>query len=235
MKNAFATQGKTVIPNQKDQAPLAPAGTKRREQKAKRADQLEEQVETVAAALDMEAVDVNKLDRDLEILSQIDGLQVSNQKLDRAYCWVQAKHPESNPGLEIEKKRIEGWKVVKGDPDDGGDSEGWEHAGPDGIRRLGDVILMWMPKSRKQLIDDHRALKVLDRSGKDVQALKEQVLKETKGAIRLVESGEMSQEQLSRLDRIATAKKMAGKEVDKRVREGTMPGTRFSSAAASSR
>jgi hypothetical protein len=130
---------KTVIRG-KDGGALAAPGDERRDQLKERTDALEEQAETLgveAAAFDPEAYKI-----DNEIASVVNELEVSDAQPGFVYRWVWT----GLSGIKIREAlaeripgyRGQGWHLVKGS----GFKEGQEVIDEQGLRRVGDAVLM---------------------------------------------------------------------------------------------
>jgi hypothetical protein len=130
---------------------LPPVGHKRDEELKRRADNLQEKIETKMP--EAYSLDPSKLKEDREILQWMVGPslhEVSNKQPNRVYCWEYA----GANGTAITAKRFYGWQAVQGD-----DPECIELKHVDTTRRLGDTMLLWMPVERHQkllLFDEYK-------------------------------------------------------------------------------
>ncbi len=145
---------KQKIVYQGDKDPLPPPGDERREKLAQREDALEKKAEELSEKMEAYSLDPSKLKVENELAQHFDFslktmLKVTNAKPDRAYCW--ANHSAQH-GFDVTAKMSIGWQVVKGN-----DPECEEHKGTDTTRRIGDLILMWMPKDRYERLESFRA------------------------------------------------------------------------------
>lgn len=121
--------------------PEEPKGHQEREQFKRRADNLEQQAEAMAAQMMMGAVDPKNLQIAREIAHRIGSLDISNKRDDMVYWWVNA----GRQGQHVRRAQMIGWEVVQGN-----DPEAEELKGERGdtTRIFGDTILMKMPKDR---------------------------------------------------------------------------------------
>lgn len=150
-----------VVAKGKIKDPLPEAGHARRELLKKRQDSLEEQIEEMPEAY---VVDDEAFDLDNEMRAKLSNIEhVSNEDPNTAYCWADP----TNHVLFTMAQNM-GWKVVSGD-----DKEAREHKDANGYRRLGDVILMKMPKSRYESLGRLEAERVANQERAVTERLEE--------------------------------------------------------------
>lgn len=200
---------------------LPPAGFARDEEMLKRTDDLAELADELGA--EGGAIDPNKLVVENEIAQHFDPaslmLKVSKADSYFMYCWVFS----GSHGLMVTIKTIEGWEVVQGN-----DEEAMEHKGigADTTRRVGDTLLMRIPKD-KYLIIERRRKDQANRFNEQQTALSERAEGLAKKFnIPIYNDGELDARTLKRMMNQAQAKKMAGNKVNQMIRQGRMPGMR---------
>ncbi len=130
---------KAIIKQGSDQTPLPEPGHERREALRKRLDGLNIEAANIAAEIEVETVDANKIEPDREILQHYNSgdLPVSRRQDGFEYCWVFADPRNNMAGRQVFKKKVQGWEVVNGAM-----LEAADHKHVDGTRRVGDVLLM---------------------------------------------------------------------------------------------
>jgi len=197
-------------------ADLEAPGHKRDEQLARRADELAERAES---GPEVYGIDPDKVAPDREILHRsIDQqmIHVSNRDPNYVYAWIYY----GLNGQMIWAKRALGWRVVTGP-----DKECSEYKEADGTRRIGDTLLMKIPKER------YLELEELAQKRRDEQYLgikaRLQELSEKSGIkvyedISEVEIGGRSLESV--MERKAAAHEVATQYIDKKLRDGDVPG-----------
>lgn len=128
---------------------LPPAGHERKETLKRRADVLEQQAEAQHA--NMESIDPDAFEIERELAGHFNQLDVTGADPAFCYKWVNFS---SNNGLALREAVAppERWQVVTGDM-----PEAIELKAVDGTRKLGDVLLVRMPKSRYAIIEKVRA------------------------------------------------------------------------------
>lgn len=173
-----------------------------------------------------EAIDPAKLEPEPEIQAKFqDGeLPVSRADPGYDYCWTQAD-PRWG-GNFVHAAQSHGWQVVRGDMPEAAEYAESDKAGqPTGNRRVGDVILMRIRKdvraARRAQIDRRRLLRQADL---ETTAEMAAIAKKHRG-IR-VHTGTAALEKMRRHD---VAKTLAMKQLDARLRTGTMPGMEMGS------
>ena len=197
-------------------ADLEAPGHKRDEQLARRTDELAERAES---GPEVYGIDPDKVAPDREILHRsIDQqmIHVSNRDPNYVYAWIYY----GLNGQMIWAKRALGWRVVTGP-----DKECSEYKEADGTRRIGDTLLMKIPKER------YLELEELAQKRRDEQYLgikaRLQELSEKSGIkvyedISEVEIGGRSLESV--MERKAAAHEVATQYIDKKLRDGDVPG-----------
>jgi len=202
------------------QADLEEAGYKRNEQLARRADELAERAET--AGPEVYGIDPDVVAPDREILSRLrpegmlDGSHVTNRQPGWEYCWV---YYGLNSQFVWQKKYL-GWRVVTGS-----DPECQEYKEVDGTRRIGDVLLMKIPRERYLEIEEQKA-KRRDEQYLGIKARLQEL--SDKSGIRIYDD-------LSKVDvggrnladvmeRKAAARDVAMQHIDRKLRDGDVPG-----------
>jgi len=212
---------KTIIPQGDPNLP--PPGFERNEELAQREDALQQAAEEHASALETETIDPNRLKIENEIAQNFDPsstmLKVSNPDVCFMYCWVYS----GAHGLMITQKQIEGWLVVQGE-----DPEAVEHKGigADTTRRVGDTLLMRIPKD-KYLVLERRRKQQANRFNEEATSFSERAEKlAEKHNIPIYREGEVDARVLKRMMGTAQARKVAGTKVNQLIRQGRMPGVR---------
>lgn len=208
----------------KPEVDLPPAGYERNEVLAERTDTLAEHAEEVAAALEVESINPNKFKIENEIAQHFDlaslMLKVSEADVTCMYCWVLS----GAHGIMITQKQIEGWEVVQGD-----DPEALSHKGigADTTRRIGDTLLMRIPKD-KYLIIERRRRDNANRFDASITAPSERAYElANKHNIPLYDTEDMDARTLKRMMNQASAKKIASRTTDRLIRQGRMPGAKI--------
>lgn len=125
---------------------LPPAGEAQREELKRRQDALDEQAETLAATVDQGVIDADALKLERELMERMDSTTVTNPDPNYHYCWANF---QSQHGWAVKAKlAFRGWQVVTGEM-----KEAEECKTVDGTRKLGDTLLMRLPKDRKKILD----------------------------------------------------------------------------------
>jgi len=135
---------------------LPPPGDKRREELAKRKDDLQEKAETLANEQEIHNIDPKALEVDRELANLFDPasmsmLTVTDPQPGWVYSWANS---QSQSGLQVTMKKAEGWIPVQGN-----DPECRDKKGSDTLRRVGDVLLMKIPQDRYDLLQRRDELK----------------------------------------------------------------------------
>lgn len=198
---------------------LEPAGYKRDEQLAQRQDELDQRIEEDPR--EVYKLDPKALEPDRDILKSLDQrmLDVTNKVKGYQYAWAYF-------GLNshmVWAKRALGWEVVTGPM-----PEAAEHKEVDGTRRIGDVLLMRIRRERymelRQAAEDARLAAELGISGR-LETLGEQGRRyglKVHTDLSTVRSGDGTL--LDVVEKRAGAHDVARKAVDKKLRDGTIPG-----------
>lgn len=202
---------------------LPPAGFERNEALAERADNLAQAGEERASALETERIDPKKLQVENEIAQYFDPstsmLKVSNPDVCFMYCWTfSGMH-----GLMITQKQIEGWTVVQGE-----DPEALEHKGigADTTRRVGDTILMRIPKDKYLLLERRRKEQANRFNANSTLFSDKAEGLAQKFNIPIYHEGEVDPRTLKRMQGNAEARKVASTKVNQLINQGRMPGMR---------
>jgi len=153
---------------------------------------------------------------DREIIYELDGLRVSNRDPNYEYCWV---YYGLNSQL-VWQKRYLGWRVVTGT-----DPECQEYKEVDGTRRIGDVLLMRIPKERYLELEEREAKKRDDQYlgiKARLQELSEKSGIKVHEDLSQVSVGGRSLESI--MEHKAAAQEVAIQHIDKKLRDGDVPG-----------
>jgi len=145
------------VVHQEPSSPLPPPGDERKDELKRREDVLAEKAEQIAKENEVYAIDPNSLKVDNELAQYWDPqegtmLRVTDAQPGRAYNW--ANHAVQH-GTDVTRKLSRGWKVVSS-----GDPECIHLKSADGTRRVGDLMLLWMPAERAEMLkvkDEARA------------------------------------------------------------------------------
>ena len=147
---------------------LPPPGDERREELAKRTDDLQEAGEKLADEQELYKVDPNApaMQPDRELMNMFDPgtmsmLTVSNPQPGWRYAWA---NRVNQSGLQVMMKKYDGWQVVSGP-----DKEYIEHKSADGTRCIADVLLMKLPEAQGKKLDQREAIRQ-DRQQRGVAA-----------------------------------------------------------------
>jgi hypothetical protein len=224
---------KKIVPVGPGVEELPPAGFERDEELARRQDNLDEAAETRAASAEIEAIDPKKLKVENEVAQHfgLDGgfneLEVSNADKNYVYCWVFS----GLGGRMIRTKMTEyqtlthrndgGWEVVGGNTDSGEALE-LKGIGADTTRRIGDTILMRIRKDCFKLLEKARKMQAARRQSATESELVEHA---DRLGLKVYTPDNMPERVQEKLFNQGRAKEIAGKHVNKWLREGRMPGT----------
>ena len=198
------------------------AGYKRDEEMAQRKDELDERLDKIEDETGVFKVDPEAFEEDREILyKSIDQqmVEVSNKLPDHVYCWTYF----GQSGQQVWAKKALGWQVVTGT-----DKECEEHKEADGSRRIGDTLLMRVPRERWERLEEESlkrresqhlgvGSRLLDLAEKG----RSHGLK-VHGDISTVQVG--NQTLMDVVEKRSGAHKTAMKSIDKKLRDGTVPG-----------
>ena len=202
-------------------ADLPPVGYKRDEELSKRTDALEEKIETEAP--EVYPIDPKVFEEDREILyKSIDQqmVEVTNKQKDFIYAWTYYLQNS----VQVWAKRALGWRVVKGT-----DPECIEHKEVDGTRRIGDTLLMRIPRERYEMLeadaikrkeDQHKGVgsRLLDLAERGrSHGLK---VHEDLTQVRSPDGSTL----MDVVEKRSGAHKTAMKHIDKKLRDGDLPG-----------
>ena len=201
---------------------LEPAGHKRDEQLSKRKDELDEKLESISEQTGVHKVDPAAFEEDREILyKSIDQqmIEVSNKQEGFVYAWTYF----GQSGQQVWAKKALGWQVVTGT-----DKECMEHKEADGSRRIGDTLLMRIPRERwEQLEADSIRRKEQQHKGVGSRLLD---LAEKGRSHGLVVHDDIStvnvggKSLMDVAESRSAAQQTAIKHIDKKLRDGTVPG-----------
>ena len=204
------------------QADLEPAGYKRDEQLARRKDDLEQRIEEKESEGVVHRMDPDAFKEDREILyKSIDQkmIEVTDAQPNYVYCWT---YYGGNSAMVWAKKAL-GWEVVSGDmPECRGNLEA------DGTRRIGDTLLMRIPREGYEQLRARQELAAARQHDAVGSRLKE--LGERARGYGLKVHEDLSTVQVGPntlmdvVEKRSAAEKVAMKHIDKKLREGTVPG-----------
>lgn len=183
---------------------LPPAGHEQREILKMREANLQEEAELLAQKIIMGAIPEDMLKIDRHIYQKIDMLEVSDKRDDMHYVWVNFK---AENGHHVERKRILGYEVVSGTGDDCPEAK--EVITEDGSRRIGDVLLMRIPRQAALAQMAEQRAQALTRRGilRNPDALAEMALKHTNGKIQVHTT--LSEEHMRIAERRAQQRQMS--------------------------
>lgn len=217
-KNDLITRIILVDAGQK-QASMPPPGYKRDEELARRQDELDERMDE---APEVYPIDESAFEEDRDILYELerDMLEVSNPVPGYTYCWAYY----GQNGQMVWAKKALGWRVVSA-----GDKECEEHKEADGTRRIGDVLLMKIPTERYKLIlESQRRRREAQQIGvsADVIAYAQKHGLKVHEDLSTVKVGAntLMDVMQRKADRQTGAKRVATQYLDKKLREGNVPG-----------
>lgn len=128
---------------------LPPAGHARTEELKRRGDALEAKAAETHA--DVQAINPDNFDVERELAGRFNALDITNKNDAYVYKWVNFV---SNGGIMLRQAVAppERWEVVTGDA-----KEAAELRQVDGTRKLGDVMLVRMPKTRYAVLEKVQA------------------------------------------------------------------------------
>lgn len=200
-------------------APLPPPGDARREELDRRSEDLAARLEHIEKSLGLDSTGPTRplaeqeVDRD--IARVYDHTAVINPVPGRVYYWA---NEQSAHGIDVTLHKTDGYKVVCGD-----DPENPEDKDVRGYRRIGDVILMWIPVDRYEALmarreQARRALKGSVDAG--LMQLHEAAQRRGQG----VRIRELDSFMIQRAEKLAVAERTASAITDARLRQGRVPG-----------
>ena len=194
-----------------------PAGAARVDALKRQADELTKVAEELVATGEVGSVDPAKLEVDREIRQVLDmsGLEISNPNPGMHYAWVYRDPYNKFGGRFVMTLKSAGWQVVGVEGHD--DKEAIEHKFVDGTRVIGDVVLMRISKEKfRQLqfadLEKRRRQQSVDGSIGQLAELA------AKHGVPIHTT--LSEPVLNRMQ----ARRLATQRLDKRIREGTVPG-----------
>lgn len=140
---------KIIKPEQIDEIEpdLPPAGYVRDEELKKRTDNLDAASEFMSDGQEVYGIDPKAFEEDREILAHLDELYIADALPTYKYLWVYF----GLNGRVVWQRKRDGWKVVSGD-----DPEALELKDADGFRKIGDCLLMKIPRERYDQINAER-------------------------------------------------------------------------------
>jgi hypothetical protein len=140
---------KIIKPEQIDdiEPDLPSAGYARDEELKKRTDNLDAAAEFMSDDQEFYGLDPKAFEEDREILAHLDELHISDPDPNFEYLWAYF----GMNGRVVWQRKREGWKVVSGD-----DPEAIELKDADGFRKIGDALLMKIPRERYNQIEAER-------------------------------------------------------------------------------
>lgn len=205
---------------------LPPAGDERREVLAKRTDELAEAAETVEA--ETYPIDPKALQVENEIAQHFDEfneLAVSDRQSAYEYRWVwtglnnimvKKAMAERYPGVDHRM----GWEIVSGDM-----PEAREHKDVQGVRRVGDTILLrcrkefWLARAEFQKRSRDLQRDSVTANLKDMAARYA-----NKGLNVLISDEDMDSPVMKQVMKRMLAREIAGNKFEKMLRAGSVPG-----------
>ena len=195
-------------------ATTIPAGHARDEQIKVNADVNAERIEQATATVG--ALDPAAFAPDREILAHTDGLEVSEQQPGFVYAWKLFDNPKSNVGYWVNQAKVQGWQVVCGDM-----PEAKEHEIVGGMRKIGDCILMRIPKDRHDALIRHEAAMTAARASSVHSNLME--LGKARGVmVKVIDGANTDPALLTQMDARARGHMAADQKFDRALREGSL-------------
>jgi hypothetical protein len=209
-----------------DTTGLPPPGHKRDEVLRKRADELEAKIDDLTSKLEVGTVDPDALEPDNEILQfasenvmDSGSFPVTDADELYTYCWVFRDPSGRYGGIQIMRKKIQGWQLCHyGNPE----TAGMKSA--EGYCVIGDTLLMRIRKDRYLSIRKREyELAQRRRFGVDSE-LKAMGEKYRDKGVIVHTPDNIDNATLERMDKKASAERKAKALSDKWIREGRMPG-----------
>jgi hypothetical protein len=140
---------------------LPPKGYGRQEVLRMRHDRLQQLIQERGEQIAFGIVDPNALTVDPEIARYYaDILAVTNPQPDRQYCWVECGMRDNHPE-HVHNKQMQGWKFVTLTDPECPDVP----KSPQGHRRLGTTVLMWIEIERWIELKAHEHAQALKQRG----------------------------------------------------------------------
>lgn len=196
--------------------PLPPPGAARRDELARRDDNLGERLAAIEASLGLDSSGVAKplaeqpIDR--EIAAVYDHTRVINPVEGYAYYWANERAAH---GIDVTTHRTHGYAVVQGDmPENPDDRDARNY------RVVGDVVLMRITLDKFEALQARRQRArqaMLGSVDTNLNAMGHRM----RGKINV---SELNPHQLQRLATQAQAQQIAGAITERRFREGGVPG-----------
>ena len=156
---------KVIRPEQIDEITpdLPSAGHARDEELKKRTDNLDAAAEFMSDDQEIYGVDPKAFEEDREILAHLDELHIADALPDHHYLWAYF----GMNGRVVWQRKRDGWKVVSGN-----DPEAPELKDADGLRKIGDCLLMKIPLERyNQLQAEREKRRVSQQLGIDARLI----------------------------------------------------------------
>lgn len=204
---------------------LPPPGYSRREVTRMRADRLQQLVEERAEQIAFGLLDpaVNQIDPEIAYY-YADILDIRHPHPERMYCWVETgkfnNHPE-----HVHNKQAQGWKFVNGLE---GDKECPSvPMTPEGHRRIGTAVLMWISIERWVELRAHEHARYLRQRGDMSSADRMLEVAHKHGAqVKIIENwGQLSSESRALAEQRFTQRQRvlqtARDRIDRELRAGT--------------
>lgn len=191
---------------------LPPAGYERDEEMLRREDDLAEQAEVANAKIEGGTGDISQIRIENELAQHFDELAVLGAVDGRAYAWV----PTHTYGRFVQQKLYKGWQMVQGDM-----PEAAALKSTDTTRRLGDVVLMWISREKKEALDRREEWKKIQQEEGVTSHLQE--MAERYGT-SVVTPENINPEMMRRMQTRAEAKTKAGRMMERWMKQGRMPG-----------
>lgn len=131
---------------------LREAGDARRDDLARKAEEMIAQAEAILREINVESADPSMLTIENEVraaLNELNEVYVSNAKFDEfAYCWIFRDPHNEFGGRQVRAMQALGYEVVQGEM-----REAIEHRFVDGTRVVSDCLLMRIKIERKRLLE----------------------------------------------------------------------------------
>lgn len=195
---------------------LPPPGDERREELAKRSDELDALAEELAGDVEAGKIDPSKFQPINEILQHLDSSEVSGRLPEYEYVW----QATARSGYFIRKSQIEGWEVVQGDMPEAKELKG---IAADTTRHWGDCILMRIRKdlALRNARRDRARRRMQQEGVTEVLAEYQDKLRKYGIIVHTDASGQMMDRMMSR----AAARQVAGQQIGNMLKsEQGVPG-----------
>lgn len=208
--------GQKILAHAETATQLPPPGDERREVLKERTDALEEQGEKLANEMEMEAANPAAYRPDNDLQAMIDLLDVEDADHEHFhYCWVQT----GLQGRNVRAKQVQGYEVVSGPM-----VEAKSLKQADGSRRIGDTLLMRIPRERyRQLRVKAENRRLAREEGVSAKAF-ELARKYAHTGVQVYQEGEIPDHLLKQIVKRQRAQERAGGMMDNFIRDGRVPG-----------